>query len=129
MDKVKDVSELLQLAVESELKLVDIFNAVVSSAGQKMVGEARYNELVNKQDKKDLELALRAVEELFEQMTQYVGDEELVQQWNHNTYASFAYEPEMLGKSLTCKESAEFEEDRINLGNLKKVLQEEIQNG
>jgi hypothetical protein len=80
-------------------------------------------------DKENLELALRAVEELFEQMTSYVVHEELVQQWNHNTYSSFAYEPEMLGKSLTCEESAEFEEDRINLGNLKKVLQEEIQNG
>ena len=129
MDKVKDVSALLQLAVESELKLVDIFNAVVSSAGQKMVGETRYNELVNKQDKKDLELALRAVEELYEQMTQYVGNDELVQHWNHHTYASFAYEPESVGKCLTCKESAEFEEDRINLGNLKKVLEEEIENG
>jgi len=76
--------------------------------------------------KKDLELALRAVEELFEQMTYYVGNEELVQHWNHNTYSSFAYEPEMLGKSLTCKESAEFEEDRINLGNLKKVLEKRL---
>ena len=126
MDKVKDVSALLQLAVESELKLVDIFNAVVRSDGQKMLGETRYNELVNKQDKKELELALRAVEELFEQMTQYVENNELIQQWNHNTYASFAYEPESVGKCLTCKESAEFEEDRINLGNLKKVLEKSL---
>ena len=80
-------------------------------------------------DKENLELALRAVEELYEQMTYYVGNEELVQQWNHNTYSSFAYEPESVGKGLTCKESAEFEEDRIKLGNLKKVLEGEIQNG
>ena len=126
MDKVNDVSALLQLAVESELKLVDIFNAVVRSDGKKMLGETRYNELVNKQDKKELELALRAVEELFEQMTQYVENNELIQQWNHNTYASFAYEPEIVGKCLTCKESAEFEEDRINLGNLKKVLEKSL---
>ena len=126
MDKVKDVSALLQLAVESELKLVDIFNAVVRSDGQKMVGETRYNELVSKQDKKELELALRAVEELFEQMTRYVENNELVQHWNPHTYASFSYEPEIVGKCLTCKESAEFEEDRINLGNLKKVLEKSL---
>tara|TARA_B100001250_G_scaffold344113_1_gene313039 strand:- start:900 stop:1265 length:366 start_codon:yes stop_codon:yes gene_type:complete len=118
MDKVKDVSALLQLAVESELKLVDIFNAVVSSAGQKMVGETRYNGLVNKLDKKDLELALLAVTELFEQMTGL--QEDGLWAWNNHSWDSFYYDP----KSPTSKEK--FESDRQRLFELQKVLEKSL---
>ena len=68
--------------------------------------------------KKDLELALLAVTELFEQMTGL--QEDGLCAWNNHSWDSFYYDP----KSPTSKEK--FESDRQRLFELQKVLEKSL---
>ena len=69
-------------------------------------------------DKKDLELALLAVTELFEQMTGL--QEDGLWAWNNHSWGSFYYDP----KNPTSKEK--FESDRQRLFELQKVLEKSL---